>query len=161
MVCISISGTPICNTVDHISADIFKQKEQSFQTLANDAQKPIKMLNYQMPDDFKSSSTNSCHHWRYPVFLIPVIIAKLKHNQNHLQLSDVRFGLAKIIWIASKLPKSKSKSPPIEGREVWFGKNHLESLQVAGGAGNVQRLADNRWLVAMRPIFIYILITQR
>ena len=34
----------------------------------------MRMLIYQMPDHFKSSSANSCHHWRDPVFLVPVII---------------------------------------------------------------------------------------
>merc|ERR1719397_1452437 len=52
----------------------------------------------QMPDHFKSSSANSCHHWRDPVFLVP----------------------------------------PIKGSEVWFGKDHLDSHQVARGAGDVQ-----------------------
>ena len=31
------------------------------------------MLIYQMPDHFKSSSANSRHHWRDPIFRVPVI----------------------------------------------------------------------------------------
>ena len=112
---------------------------------------PGQMLIYQMPDHFKSSSANSRHHWRDPVFCVPVIdniiinhhhiiiISSSYHHQEHhhqhhhhqhhhhqqhhhywriiinhhqstihLQLREVKLGLARIIWTASKLPVAQA-----------------------------------------------------